>query len=110
MQPLMSSSEDEKAQKVVDDKSDNSNEPPELSQAFRILMGISGHWRNIGVLLKLDNGILGKINVNCRGTPDDCLRDMLDLWLKQVSPQPTRKALAEAVEIYDPALAKQIMN
>ncbi len=112
MQPLISSSEGGKAQKVVtvDDRPDKSNEPPALRQAFKILMCISDRWRNIGILLKLDNGILGKIDTDCRGVPDNCLREMLDLWLRQVNPQPTRKALAEAVEVYDPKLAEKILK
>ena len=108
MQPL--SSEDGKAQRILDDKHDKSNEPPVLREAFKILVRKSDRWRNIGLLLDLDNRALGKIDAECRGIPDDCLREMLSLWLNQVNPQPTRKALAEAVEVYDPALAKQILN
>ena len=73
-------------------------------------MRSSDRWRNIGLLLGLDNEILRKIETEYRGIPDDCLREMLCLWLKQVNPQPSRKALAEAVEAYDPTLAKQILN
>ena len=109
MQPLISSSEGGIAQQVVYDRPDKSNEPLSLSQAFKLLMRRSDRWRNIGLLLELDNEILGKIEAECRGMPDDCLREMLCLWLK-VNPQPSRKALAEAVEVYDPTLAKQILN
>lgn len=110
MQPLISSSEGGIAQQVVYDKPDKSNEPLALSQAFKLLIRMSDHWRNIGLLLGLDNENLGKIEAEYRGKPDDCLREMLCLWLKQVNPQPSRKALAEAVEAYDPTLAKQILN
>ena len=86
------------------------NEPPTLRQAFMILLSKSGLWRNIGVLLGLDNERLGKIDTEYRGKSDDCLREMIDLWLKQVDPKPTRKALAEAVEVFDQGLAKQILS
>ena len=108
MQPLISTSGDGKAHQVVHDKPQESNEPPKFSQVFKILLPKSERWRNIGALLELDNGSLGKICTECRGVPDDCLREMLCLWLKQVRPPPTRKALAEAVEVYDPGLAEQI--
>ena len=73
-------------------------------------MRTSRNWHNIGVMLGLNSGLLGNIDDKYRGNPDDCLREMLSLWLKQVNPPPTRKALAEAVEVYDPMLAKQILK
>ena len=106
IQPLISSSEDTKAQ-VIDDKS---NKPPTLNQAFRMLMPLSSHWRNIGLLLELDNESLRRIDSECRGVPDDCLREMLSLWLKQIDPRPNKKAFAEAVKVYNPALAQEILN
>ena len=108
MQPSIPSSENGTAQRILE--SDKSNEPPTLSQTFKILVHKSDRWRNIGLLLDLDDGILGKIDAEYRGIPDNCLREMLSLWLKQVNPQPTRNALAEAVKVYDPKLAEQILN
>lgn len=88
----------------------SSDEPPKLAKAFRLLMPLSEHWKNIGVLLELKDGDLGKIGNKCRDVPDDCLREMISLWLKQVNPRPTKSALVEAVEAYDPSLAVKIAD
>lgn len=104
IQPLVTSSDDIKAPPVLD----KSTEPPTLSQAFRKLISLSDRWQNIGLLLGLDDDSLRRIDAEHRGVPDNCLREMLSLWLKQVDPPPTRKALTEAVEVYDPALAQKI--
>ena len=87
-----------------------SDEPPvpTLKQAFKMLLPLSDHWKNIGLLLDLKNESIRKIDTECRGIPDDCLREMLSLWLKQIDPRPTRKTLIEAVETYDPKLAQKI--
>ena len=59
-------------------------------------------------MLKLPNSKLGVIESTCRGIPDDCLREMIDQWLVQVDPQPTKTALVKAVKHYNPALAQKI--
>jgi len=40
---------------------------------------------------------------------DDCLRDMLSMWLKQIDPYPTWQSLADAVQIINPSVAQQII-
>lgn len=109
MQPLISSSENVTAQQVLDGQPDKSNQPPTLSWALMLLLPLSAHWRNIGAMLELDNDELRKISTDYK-VVDDCLREMLCLWLKQVKPQPTRKALAEAVRVYDPKRAEKILD
>lgn len=86
----------------------SSDEPPKLAKAFKLLLPLSNHWRNIGILLELEDGSLSRIEDQCRGVPDNCLREMLSLWLKQVNPRPTKTALADAVDTYNPALAEKI--
>lgn len=84
--------------------------PIKLSHAFRLLIPLSHRWKNIGLLLELDNRRLKKISEDCEGDPDDCLREMLNLWLTQDEPGPTIKALAEAVGTYDSKLALEIQG
>ena len=74
--------------KAASSESSKSDEPPKLAKAFKLLKPISQHWNNIGVLLELKNGDLGNIGTQYRGVPDDCLREMLSLWLRQVDPRP----------------------
>ena len=105
VQPLVSSSEDIKKTQEV-----KLNNPPKLNWAFRILLPLSSNWRNIGLLLELDDGFLRGIDSECRGVPDNCLREMLSLWLKQTDPTPTTELLAKAVEVYNPAVARMILS
>ena len=86
----------------------SSDEPPKLSKLLKLLMPVSTHWRNIGVLLELEDSSLGAIETSNRGVPDNCLREMLNKWLSQTNPRPTKTALVEAVETYNPALAQKI--
>ena len=85
-----------------------SNNPPTLPTMLRILLPVCSRWMNIGIMLSLDHGCLTAIKTRCRGVPDDCLREMLNEWLQQVNPPPTKSALVSAVENYNPSLAEEI--
>ena len=69
---------------------------------------MSSQWMNIGAMLSLNHGRLTAIETRCRGAPDNCLREMLNEWLQQVNPRPTKSALVNAVETYNPSLAEKI--
>ena len=86
----------------------NSDSPPNLPTLLRILLPVSRQWMNIGVMLSLSHGRLTAIETRCRGAPDSCLREMLNEWLQQVNPHPTKLALVDAVEMYNPSLAEKI--
>ena len=86
----------------------SSDAPPKLAKMFKFLLPLSTYWKNIGVLLELENANLSRIESECRGVPDNCLREMLSMWLRQVDPPPTKSALVDAVETYDPTLAQKI--
>ena len=77
--------------------------------AFEKLLSLAAHWRNIGVLLGIKNDDLHAINLNEK-EDDNCLREMLSLWLKNTNPLPTWSTLADAVEHYDPAKAQEIRD
>ena len=85
-----------------------SDDQPKLKDAFGKLLPLATHWRNIGVLLGIKNDDLHAINLNVK--EDDCLREMLSLWLKNKNPLPTWSILAGAVEYYDSAKAQEIRD
>ena len=75
---------------------------------MRELLPIAHQWKNIGALLKLEPYILDKIQSD-EGKVEDCLREMLSKWVKQINPQPSWVDLADAVEPFDESIAK-ILN
>ena len=84
------------------------SEVPTLSNAYRILHPLAYDWQNIGILLNLENNSLKAIHRGCNGIPEDCLREMLDLWLMNAVIPPTWEELAEAVEPTDQTIARKI--
>ena len=71
-------------------------------------MPMSQDWVNIGTMLSISHGRLTAIKTRCRDVPDNCLREMLSEWLQQTNPKPTKSALVDAVEVYNPTLAEKI--
>ena len=59
-----------------------------------------------GTLLKLLPEQLKEIRTNNSSSARDCLREMLEVWLKKIVPSPTW----EAVEPLDPARAESICS
>ena len=84
------------------------SEVPTLPDAFRVLHSLAYDWQNIGVLLKLENNSLKEIDLCCNSRPQDCLREMLNLWLMNAVIPPTWEELAEAVEPTDQTIARKI--
>ena len=84
------------------------SEVPTLPNAFRVLHSLAYDWQNIGVLLKLENNSLKEIDLCCNSRPQDCLREMLNLWLMNAVIPPTWEELAEAVEPTDQTIARKI--
>ena len=85
-----------------------SDNPPTLPMMLRILLPVSKDWMNIGTMLSLSHGRLTAIETRCRDVPANCLREMLNDWLQQTDPQPTKSALVDAVEMFNPLLAEKI--
>ena len=86
-----------------------SGDQPKLMDVFRKLLPLAARWRNIGALLGISNDILRAIRYDERES-DNCLREMLSVWLKNTNPLPTWEILAGAVEHYDPAKAQEIRD
>lgn len=78
-----------------------------LPSAYKIIFSLGSEWKNVGLFLELDIGTLDKIEHDYRKA-NDCLREMLRTWLKQVSSTPSWQALTDAVEPFDPAVAEKI--
>ena len=81
---------------------------PNLQSSFKHLKPLAAKWQNIGVLLKIPGGRLETIRHDERNEADNCLRSMLNEWLKQTNPSPTWAALADAVKVFDPSKAKEL--
>ena len=79
-----------------------------MKNAFEILLRIADNWENIGTMLLVPG--LEDIRTKEREASQNCLRAMLVKWLTLVDPPPTWKALADAVEKFDPAKAKEIRD
>ena len=70
---------------------------PDLKDVFKELYITADKWENTGVLLGIQPGQLNAIKT-AENLPQNCLREMLKIWLKIISPPPTWLAIAEAVE------------
>ena len=81
---------------------------PELKDLLKELYTKASEWINIGVLLDIDPGRLDNIKAD-NHTVQNCLREMLRIWLTRLSPPPSWAAIAEAIEVLgDQKLADQL--
>ena len=83
------------------------DEKPELKDAFKELFSLATHWRSIGTLLGLCQGVLDKINSD-GASANDRLQMMTSEWLKQVTHPPTWNNLVTAVEVFNKSKAQEI--
>ena len=54
-------------------------------------------WRFIGIELGIDEGTLDAINKDNRKV-EDCLREMITLWLRGSKPEPSQHAITTALQ------------
>ena len=59
---------------------------------------VADKWKILGVQLGISHGTLRSIEVNCLRDPQNCLLEMLEMWLQQVDPPPTWATVIDAVE------------
>ena len=83
---------------------------PKLSICLRFLLPEARHWHNIGTLLEIPEPTLEQIETDYPGDYQQCVREMIKSWLKQVNPPPSWKSLADAVQTINPCLAKKILK
>ena len=67
-------------------------------------LNLAAEWQSIGALLNLPSVQLRAIRHD-NPKAVNCMREMLDLWLKQVDPFPSWEQLVEAVDIVKPESA-----
>ena len=77
-----------------------------IQTCFRKLLPVASAWENIGCLLGIPDGRLKQIKHDERSA-DNCLREMLNTWLKQ---KPTWMALAEAVKPFNECIAEELQG
>ena len=82
---------------------------PELKDLIKeLLTKASDKWENIGILLGVEPGRLDAIKA-AENLPQNCLREMLKIWLNRVSPPPSWTAIAETIDLLgDQKLADHI--
>ena len=82
---------------------------PDLCELLCHLIPLASDWKNIGIFLKVEHSKLDCIETDYRNQSRNCLREMLNAWLKQSHPEPTWQAVVEAVELLgDQKKAKEI--
>ena len=59
---------------------------------------MASKWKNIGVLVGVDSDKLNAVEADNSSLSQDCLREMLTIFVKQVKPLPSLSAIADALE------------
>ena len=65
---------------------------------FRAIYDARTKWYDIGLELKIDAASLDAIEMENRGNVQDCLRNVLKIWLRRPQPRPTWEALMESLK------------
>ena len=84
--------------------------PPSLKDLLKELKLVASKWKNIGVMLDIDSGILDNIDADNPKNCENCLREMFKVWLKQsVNPAPSWQGMVEALDtLGEPKLAREL--
>ena len=83
----------------------------ELYGVLNELHVVKAKWHDLGGSLKVKEFILAAIRVEFRDIPNDCLREMLSHWLKQVNPRPCWSAIVASLRmsiVDEPQLAQTL--
>lgn len=84
---------------------------PELRDLMKELKVIASNWHNFGVMLEVNSRQLASVAADYPRSCEDCLREMLKIWLKNVDPPPSWSAVVDALENIDERrLAKEIRD
>ena len=87
----------------------HSSTKPELKDLLDVLQHeVACKWKRLGVFLEISPGRLDTIETK-HHDPQDCLQEMLQVWLKQVHPPPTWASIINALEsLEEQRLAKEL--
>ena len=84
---------------------------PELRDLLDALQQkVACKWKTLGVFLKIPTGRLDNIEAK-HHDPEDCLREMLQVWLKQMHTPPTWASIINALDsdsLEEQRLAKEL--
>ena len=81
---------------------------PELKDALKMVLPLHKDWKTIGALLGMEKEKMRAIKDEEDNVSKDCLRVMLEEWLKSTAPPPSWQTLADAVESIDSDTADKI--
>ena len=82
----------------------------DLGSLVDILTPIQNKWRDLGGKLAINPLTLDKIAKNYRHIAHQCLREMLREYLQHPYPPPSWVKLANHVQVYDPAVAFNVIK
>ena len=71
------------------------DEKPELQDALKLFRDFAYNWEAIGALLRIPSSTMKEVKYD---KPEDCLLEMLRIWLKHTSPPPIWRELKDAIE------------
>ena len=85
---------------------------PGLSTLLReLIKKVDSKWENIGILLEIESHRLESIKTEEHHNTQNCLREMLKIWLKMINPPPSWSAITNALEcIGDEQLARDLRS
>lgn len=84
---------------------------PKIKDLMKELNAIASNWQNFGVMLEVDSRKMNSVAADYPWSCEDCLREMLRIWLKNVDPPPSWSAVVDALENIDERrLAKEIRD
>ena len=69
-----------------------------LPELLRLLHCVRAKWESIATQLGLSQGDIEAIGRKKFHNPDDCLKEVITLWLRGLDPVPTREQLARALQ------------
>ena len=85
---------------------------PELSTVLRELINkVDSKLENIGILLRIESHRLKSVKKAECNDPQNCLREMLNIWLNKINPPPSWSVITDALEcIGDEQLARDLRS
>ena len=85
---------------------------PGLSTLLReLIKKVDSKWENIGILLEIESHRLESIKTEEHHNTQNCLREMLKIWLKMINPPPSWSAITNTLEcIGDEQLARNLRS
>ena len=82
---------------------------PKLMDLMKELRSKAADWEDLGIQLEIDDGELKEIKSDNSGDSKSCLRELFRKLLCRATPQPSWRAIAEAVkDIGDEELSSKL--